>query len=127
MIPVTRIHLALAMLLPVMLTACGNEYGDPYKRQGTWSLPPDGLGANDTNLRTMLVNPADLTAPHGDEDTSVAPLATQPVRKLYSGKRAPLPNVSTSQVGGTGNGNGGQQQGQPGSGGGDALGTGSNN
>jgi hypothetical protein len=124
MIPVTRIRLALAVLLPALLCACGNEYGDPYKRQGTWSLPPDGLGANDTNLRAMVVNPADLTAPHGDEATSVAPLSTRPVRNLYNGKRAPLPDVSTSQIGASGS-NG--QQGQPGSGGGDALGTGSNN
>jgi hypothetical protein len=123
MIPATRIHLTLAILLPIMLAGCGNEYGDPYKRQGTWSLPPDGLGANDTNLRAMLVNPSDLTAPHGAEDTSVAPLSTQPIVKLYSGRRAPLTNVSTSEIGGTGNG--GQQQGQPNSGGGGGLGTGS--
>jgi hypothetical protein len=122
--PVTRIPLALAILLPALLGACGNEYGDPYKRQGTWSLPPDGLGANDTNLRVMLVNPADLTAPRGAEETSVAPLSTRPVTKLYTGRRAPLPNVSTTQISGTGNGG---QQGQAGSGGGDALGSGSNN
>jgi hypothetical protein len=124
MIPVTRIHLALAILLPMVLTACGNEYGDPYKRQGTWSLPPDGLGANDTNLRAMVVNPSDLTTPHGAEGTSVAPLSTTPITKLYSGHRTPLLNGSASQVGNTGNG--GQQGQQPNSGGGAGLGTGSN-
>lgn len=114
--PAIRFPLLLALALAPLLGGC-----DPYERKGTWSLPPDNLGANDTNLRAMLVNPSDLTRPHGDEETSVGALSGRPVRQLYSGHRAPLPTANTTQFGGSSNG---QQGGSPGSGAGGSLGAG---
>jgi hypothetical protein len=111
----TRIPWALACLIVPLLGGC-----DPYQRPDTWSLPPDNLGANDTNLRAMVVNPGDLTAPRGDEDTSLGAMSTRPVTRLYSGRRAVLPNGSTTQIGG----GGGQQGSTPSGGGGGSLGTG---
>ncbi len=78
---------ALALLL---LLAAGGCEQDPFDRPGTWSLPPSGLGSNDTNLRVMLANPNDLIAGTG-ESTSTGPLAAQPVELLMTGKRRPLP------------------------------------
>lgn len=115
MTPSIRTCLLLAVLIAPLLSGC-----DPFERKGTWSLPQDGFGANDTNLRRMVVNPADLTTPHGDEDSSVGALSAHPVAKLYSGQRSPLPNVSAAQL----SGSNGQQNGNPGNGGGGPLGTG---
>ena len=117
--PASSPYLLLAALVPLLLAGCV----DPYDRQGTWSLPPEGLGANDTNLRAMVTNPQDLTSPHGDEDTAAAALATRPVDNLYAGRRARLPNVNASSIGTSGS-NSGTQQNQQGSGGGGSLGTG---
>lgn len=114
-----HIPLLLALLTVPLLGGC-----DPYQRPGTWSLPPDHLGANDTNLRAMLVNPNDLTTPHGDEDTSLGAMSARPVTRLYSGRRAALPNGATTQIGG---GGGGQQGSAPGGGGGGSLGAGPQN
>jgi hypothetical protein len=74
---------------------------DPFGRPHTWSLPPTGLGANDSNLRTMLVNPNDLAAGTGD-DTSVGALSAHPVDALLKGHRKSLPSVSASQIGASG-------------------------
>lgn len=94
----------LAFLLLLAVAGCDN---DPFKAPGTWSLPPTGMGSNDANLRTMVVNPNDLVAGEG-EDTSLAPLAARPVELLVTGRRRPLPNVNASDIGV------GQQQQQPG-------------
>jgi hypothetical protein len=99
----------------VMLAGCAAQ--DPFERPQTWSLPPTGLGANDTNLRTMLVNPNDLVTGSG-ENTSLGPLSVQPVDALLSGRRKPLPSVNASQIGTSG------QQGQQGGGGPGGAGTG---
>jgi hypothetical protein len=104
-----RVAMRALLLLPVfaMLGACSQ---DPFDRPQTWSLPQTGLGANDSNLRAMLVNPNDLAA--GTEDnTSVGPLSVRPVDALLTGRRKPLPSVNASQIGASG------QQGQGGGGG----------
>ena len=97
------------LILPVfaMLGGCSQ---DPFDRPQTWSLPPTGLGANDSNLRAMLVNPNDLAAGTGD-NTSVGPLSVRPVDALLRGRRKPLPSVNASQIGASG------QQDQQGGGG----------
>ncbi len=71
---------------------------DPFQRPHTWHLPPDGQGANDANLRTMLVNPNDLTSGTGD-DGSVGRLSVRPVDALLSGHRQPLPAGNASTIG----------------------------
>jgi hypothetical protein len=99
----------LPIVLLVMIAGCA---ADPFDKPGTWSLPATGMTSNDTNLRTMLVNPRDAVAGTG-EDTSLAPLSARPVELLVTGRRRPLPSVNASEVGATGQ----QQQQQPGLGG----------
>jgi hypothetical protein len=99
--------------LPILLllTIAGCSSPDPFDKPGTWSLPPTGMTSNDTNLRTMLVNPNDAVAGTG-EDTSVATESERPVELLVTGRRRPLPSVNASEVGAGGQQ---QQQQQPGS------------
>lgn len=102
--------------LPILLllTVAGCSSPDPFDKPGTWSLPPSGMNSNDTNLRTMLVNPNDLVAGSG-EATSLAPESARPVELLVTGRRPPLPSVNASDVGTSGQG---QQQGVAGAAGG---------
>jgi hypothetical protein len=104
----------LSLLLP--LVACTPDY--PMDRPGTWS--PGVVGANDANLRTMLVNPRDLVAGTG-EDTSTGPEAAAPIARLVAGQRTPLPASNAAQfviaappqtggAGGTGGGVGATNQ-----------------
>jgi type IV pilus biogenesis protein CpaD/CtpE len=105
----------LSVALLSLLTACAQ---DPFERPHTWSLPPAGLGANDSNLRTMLANPNDLVAGTGD-DTSTGPLSVRPIDALVTGRRRPLPSVNASTIGAS------EQQGaQGGAGAGTQAGTG---
>jgi hypothetical protein len=99
----------LSVLLLLTVAAC--QY-DPMDKPGTWSLPPSGMTSNDTNLRTMLVNPNDAVAGTG-EDTSMGSLSERPVEMLVTGRRRPLPSVNASEVGTTGQQQQQQQQ-QPG-------------
>jgi hypothetical protein len=94
----------LSLLLLSMIAGCAQ---DPYQRPGTWSLPPVGLGANDSNLRTMLVNPNDQVAGTGD-DTSLGSLSVRPIDALVSGHRRPLPSVNASTIGAASGQQGGQ-------------------
>jgi len=104
----------LLLLLLLTISGCAQ---DPYQRPGTWSLPPAGLGANDTNLRAMVVNPDDLAAGTGD-DSSTGPLSVRPVDALVSGHRKLLPTVNATSIGTGGQqGAGGQGAGGPGGGG----------
>jgi hypothetical protein len=64
-------------------------------RAGTWRLGE--TGANDANLRTMIVNPHDLVAGTG-ETTAIGPEAAQPVTRLLTGKRTPLPESNVLQL-----------------------------
>ena len=110
------------LLLVPLLGVLGGCAQDPFERPQTWSLPPAGLGANDSNLRTMLVNPNDLAAGTAD-DTSVGPLSVRPVDALLSGKRKPLPSGGASQIGASSGGQGQGAGGGGGLGGGDTGGT----
>jgi len=87
-----------ACLALILLSACTQ---DPMERPGTWSVPQGKLGANDANLRTMIQDPRDLTAGTGEEN-STGPAAVAPVRRLLTGRRAPLPQsgISAIRVGG---------------------------
>jgi hypothetical protein len=82
------------------LAACARQ--DPFDRPGTWSLPANASNANDANLRTMVVDPRDLTAGTGEEN-STSPEAAAPVKRLLTGKRAALPDstISSVRVGGS--------------------------
>lgn len=99
--------------LPILfaLASCAQ---DPFDRPGTWSVPLGTSGANDANLRTMVVDPRDLTAGTG-EDNSAGTQAVIPVRRLLTGRRPPLPQSDASSLR-TGN-SGGAQPGQPQTGG----------
>jgi hypothetical protein len=105
----------LSLLLLLAVAGCAK---DPFKQPGTWSLPPDGLGANDANLRTMIANPGDLVAGTG-EPASLASQSTRSIDLLVTGHRRPLPSVNASQIGGGNQGSqaGGEAQGQGGAGG----------
>jgi hypothetical protein len=94
-----------ALLVLGLVGALGGCAQDPFERPRTWSLPPTGLGANDGNLRAMLVNPNDLAAGTAD-DTSVGPLSVRPVDALLAGRRKPLPSVNASQIGASSGGQG---------------------
>ncbi len=59
------------LLLP--LAACTPDY--PMDKQDTWQLP--AVGSNEKNLRVMLVNPQDLVAGTG-EDNSIGAEAAPP-------------------------------------------------
>ena len=93
-------YAVLSILLA--LAACAQ---DPFDRPGTWSVPLGSSGSNDANLRTMVVDPRDLTAGTG-EDNSAGTAAVAPVRRLLTGRRPPLPqsDVSTLRVGTTNQG-----------------------
>jgi hypothetical protein len=84
--------------LLLLLAAAGCASPDHFDQRGTWKLPPAGLGANDANLRAMLVNPNDLVVGASD-DTSLGALSARPVELLVTGRRRPLPSVSASEVG----------------------------
>jgi hypothetical protein len=87
----------MTLLLLLAAGACTPDY--PMDKAGTWSLPPDTLGSNDANLRTMLVNPHDLAAGTG-EANSKASEAAPPVERLLSGRREQLPasNAAVFQI-----------------------------
>jgi hypothetical protein len=88
--------LRLLFLLGFLMSGCAQ---DPFERPATWSLPPEGLGANDSNLRAMVANPQDLSSPRDEESTSVGSLSTRPVDLLLEGRRARLPSVNASTIG----------------------------
>lgn len=100
----------LLRLLPLLLAGCaGNPLtGDPMDQPGTWAPSGD----NDANLRAMLADPADLLAGVGTPN-SLGVEAAPAVGALLSGKRAPLLDEPTSQLG-SGGGSGGN--GSPGGG-----------
>jgi hypothetical protein len=84
----------LPLLLVLFVAGCET---DPWQKPGTWSLPPAGLDSNDENLRTMLVNPNDLVAGSGT-DFSNASQSAQPVQRLITGHRYPLPISEGSAI-----------------------------
>ncbi len=100
-----------ALPVLVFLASCAP---DPFDRPGTWSVPLGTQGRNDANLRTMVVDPRDLTAGTGEDNSAGTP-AVLPVRRLLTGRRPPLPQSDASSIR-TG-GSGGSQPSQPQSGG----------
>ena len=93
----TKVVLEFAILSLLFLLAGCESSPDPMLKQGTWSLPPAGLDANNENLRTMLVNPNDLVAGTG-EATNNATESAQPVKRLLTGHRYPLPASASSVI-----------------------------
>lgn len=100
-----RAATAAGVVLLLGLAGCTPDW--PMDRPGTWHLGP--TGANDVNLKTMIVNPHDLVAGAGEANT-LGPEAAAPVERLLTGHRTPLPQSSAAQF----NQTGGQQQQQPG-------------
>ena len=75
----------------VLLAGCSYDPFDPYQRPGTW-VPS---GANDANLRAMVANPHDLVEGTGEGVSSGAE-AGPPVTRVLTGRRYPLPNISSA-------------------------------
>jgi hypothetical protein len=91
--------------LPVVLAACTGTF-DPTEREGTWRP----RGANDTNLRAMIVEPAHLELGVGDP-RGRGRQATNAIERLEDDEVKPLPDVRASPVGplgGTGGGRAGR-------------------
>jgi hypothetical protein len=80
----------IALLLP--LAACSPDY--PMDKPGTWAPPP--VSNNDQNLKVMVVNPQDLVAGAG-EDNSLGSEAGPPVHRLLTGRRTDLPPSNAAQ------------------------------
>ena len=87
-------HIVRTALL-LLVAACTPDY--PMDRAGTWSPPQ--FGANDANLRAMIANPRDLAGGRG-EKTSLATEAAEPVTRLFTDRRKPLPasNAAVFQI-----------------------------
>jgi hypothetical protein len=81
----------IALLLLTVLAGCNRT--DPYQREGTWR--PNG--ANEANLRAMVVAPSDLAvASHaGPSDGELADAA---LSRLHHDKVRPLPDSGLAQV-----------------------------
>jgi hypothetical protein len=82
----------IAVLLLLPLAACTPDY--PMDKAGTWQ--PPAVSDNDRNLRVMIVNPQDLVAGTG-EDNSTAAAAAPPVHRLLTGHRAELPPSNAAE------------------------------
>jgi hypothetical protein len=78
---------------------------DPFERPGTWTP----RGANDANLRAMIVNPADLERGEGDP-RGRARQASGAIERLEDDEVKPLPDVRTSPNFGRGTTGGGGAQ-----------------
>jgi hypothetical protein len=91
------------ILMLAVVCSCAK---DPFQRPHTWTLPPDGTGANDANLRAMVANPNDLTTGTSD-GTGLGHLAVRPVDALLGGHRRSLPTVNASTIGASGMPSGG--------------------
>ena len=85
-----RIHWLIGL---VLVSGCSYDPFDPFQRPGTWV--PDG--ANNANLRAMVVNPHDLVEGQG-ERVSTGAEAAPPVTRLLTGKRYPLPNLNAADI-----------------------------
>ena len=86
-----RSRLVLAALLSLPLSGCG----DPYSHYGTWHA----AGVNQANLSTEAVRKSDLVLGHEDPGSD-AVLDAAATARLHADHAKPLPQVSTSSVGG---------------------------
>ena len=82
---------SLALLLLAALVGC--DQTDPYRRDGAWR--PNG--ANDSNLRAMVVVPSDLAVatPAAPADGTLAAAA---VSRLRNDRVRPLPDSGLAQI-----------------------------
>jgi hypothetical protein len=83
--------LCTPLLLLIVLAGCAQT--DPYRREGAWH--PNG--ANDSNLRAMIVVPSDLVLGARASPTA-GELATAPMSRLYHDKVRPLPDTGLAQI-----------------------------
>ena len=67
---------------------------DDQSRPGTWHAK----GANDANLRSMLVRPADIVSGLAAQEERAKP-ATLAIRRLDFGRRKSLPDSRASAIG----------------------------
>jgi hypothetical protein len=79
------------LLLLIAFAACDRT--DPYRREGTWRPS----GANDANLRAMVVVPSDLAIATraGPADGALAAAA---LSRLHNDRVRPLPDSALAQV-----------------------------
>jgi hypothetical protein len=79
------------LLLLIVLAGCDRI--DPYKREGTWRPS----GANEDNLRAMVVVPSDLAvATHASP--ADGQLAAAALSRLHHDRVRPLPDSALAQV-----------------------------
>ncbi|HEX3403178.1 MAG TPA: hypothetical protein VHT74_22915 [Acetobacteraceae bacterium] len=84
------------LFIALLVMSCAPDSFDPYQRPGTWNP----AGDNDANLPVMLVNTHDLIEGAGQGATGGAEAAA-PVARVLAGKTYPLPQLSTTPIGGT--------------------------
>lgn len=80
-------------IVVLLIALAGCDRTDPYRREGVWR--PNG--ANDSNLRAMVVVPSDLAL-----GTRAVPadgvLAAEALSRLHHDKVRPLPDSGLAQV-----------------------------
>ena len=81
------------LVVALLISGCGYDPDDPYARPGTWNP----TGDNDANLRAMVANPHDLIGGTGP-GTSAGAEAAPPVKRVFTGKRYPLPALNASSI-----------------------------
>jgi len=89
--PVVWLLGSTVLLLPIILAGCDRI--DPYKRDGAWR--PNG--ANEANLRAMVVVPSDLSVATraGPADGQLAAAA---LSRLHHDRLRQLPDSALAQV-----------------------------
>lgn len=84
----------LALPLLVAIALCGCDSFDPFDRPGTWRP----IGANDANLRAMLVEPDELFI-GTSEPGADGHLGGVAVERLRADRVRPLPASRLVQIG----------------------------
>ena len=88
-----RLPTLVLSLGPLLVAIAGCAAVDPIHRAGTWQP----IGANDANLRAMVVNPEDLH--HGQADTRAdGAVAARAVARYRAGKVKELPDSAIAQI-----------------------------
>lgn len=80
-------------ILVLLLVLAGCDFTDPYRRAGIWRP----VGANEANLRAMMVAPSDLAvaAPSARADGGMAAAA---IRRLRQDRVRPLLDSGLAQI-----------------------------
>lgn len=85
-------------LLPILLLSAGcGGIGDPYRREGTWRPS----GANEHNLRAMLVEPRDIVEGRGEHGAE-GQRAAEAVERLRTDRVRALPASGIAEIQPTG-------------------------